>query len=385
MPIEETFTFLGANLDTRPEEAKLKDHSFVEVVAAANDVNWQQKPESQWRKFPDQDQNGAGSCVANTIRKLAYIQFTLKKPEFAKYGVYFSENSIYHYRSNKPGSGMIGVESFDIWKGHGITLEALVPGQKMSDEQMDAIEIDALAEEVAKSFEITGHVGVPNGDFETIASIIQTTGKGVMSWFYFTPSEWSPFGPKILVSGLDLYADSTARHSVAVVDFFLYPIDGVLKKCLLIEDSAHFGNITRRVITEDFFKARNWFNRYAMNYKFYDQTQPSPTPVPVDPKPIYTFSTALEFIPLDSNGNISDLAKNAAQEKDVIALQNILKYEGCMPINVGSTGYYGAITAKAVLKFQVKYSVASAQELASLAGRRVGPKTIDVLNMRYSH
>jgi len=42
------------------------------------------------------------------------------------------------------------------------------------------------------------------------------------------------------------------------------------------------------------------------------------------------------------------------------------------------------VTAKAVLAFQEKHKVASPMELASLAGKKVGPKTREVLNDLYS-
>lgn len=50
---------------------------------------------------------------------------------------------------------------------------------------------------------------------------------------------------------------SALKHSVAVVDYGLR--NG--KKYLKIEDSAHFAGLTEHYISEEFFKARNWFNR----------------------------------------------------------------------------------------------------------------------------
>lgn len=67
--------------------------------------------------------------------------------------------------------------------------------------------------------------------------------------------------------------------------------------------------------------------------------------------------------------------------KDIKALQDILRYEGFF--KTPSTGYYGPITASAVYKFQVKYNAASIQELNLLQGKRVGPKTLAILNKLY--
>jgi len=345
----------GSNIDTRPEEEKLKDFTFKEIVASAAAVNWVEKAEPDWKKFPEQQQNGSGSCVAQTIKKLGSVSLYNKEKTYLP----FSATDIYQQRSNKPQSGMIGVEAFEIWRKNGITLEQLVPSENMNDQEMDSKVIEAYKREVGRVFKISGHVGIDNGAFETVASVIQQTGKAIMVWFYFSGND--EFGLKIPVvknPNLSLYGSTTLRHSVPVVDFFLF----AGKKYLLIEDSAHFGGITRRLISEEFFVARNWFSRYAMNFTFAPETEPTL-------KPKYTFLTTLEF------GQTSPAIK---------ALQDILKYEGFFATNIASTGYYGAITAKAVLAWQISHNIAPLSELNPLMGRRCGPKTINALNLIYS-
>lgn len=378
---EDENIFLGALVDERPAEAKVKDIFQTELVVSVAPVNWKEKKDNDWRRFTVQDQDGSGSCVAQTIKKLGEVQLYLKEGTHVE----FSATPVYQVRSNRPAGGMIGVEAFDIWKRDGITLEKLVSSHRMNDKQMDDFKVEQYEKDIAKVFKIGGHVGIPNTDFEAVASTIQQTGKAVMTWFYFTSKEWGQKFPKVITPNLNLYASNTARHSVAVTDFGL--ING--KKYLKIEDSAHFGGIHERWISEEFFLARNWFNRYAMNFVFQDQTQPSPTPTPTPTptpnKPKYTFTKVLEFIPLNEKGTISDLGKHEAQKKDVIALQDILRYEGVFPANVASTGYYGATTAKAVYNYQVKRAVAPLSELDSIVpkGGRVGNKTITSLNQIY--
>jgi putative peptidoglycan binding protein len=63
---------------------------------------------------------------------------------------------------------------------------------------------------------------------------------------------------------------------------------------------------------------------------------------------------------------------------DVSALQQFLAYEDCL--NVTPTGYYGPITAQAVLRFQIKYGLASLATLDELGGNTVGPATRAKLN-----
>jgi hypothetical protein len=181
-----------------------------------------------------------------------------------------------------------------------------------------------------------------------------------MVWFYFKYEEWTD-KPVVKDFGLDLAGEKTCRHSVTAVDYAL--ING--EKCLIIEDSwgPQYGLGGQRIITESFFKIRNWFAAHPMNFKFDDQ---GPT------KPHYTFTKQLNF----------QTVYHA--DADVKALQGILKFEGLFPSNVENTGNYGPITAKAVLAFQQKYNIGLPAEILSLQGRVVGPKTIAKLNELYS-
>lgn len=369
--------FSGALIDTRGDAEKENDYQFGEIVAATNPVNWVEKPQSAWRRFPIFNQDGSGSCVAQTLAKLLGILYWLKNQLY----VHFSATHIYQRRANKPSGGMAGVDAFNI-ASKGATLEELVPSQNMTDPQMDGTEIPQYKQDVGSVFKMGNYVSLPIKDIDTIASVIQTTDKGVMVWFYFEHREWTDV-PQVLNPNLDLRAASTSRHSVTAVDFTLY--QG--KKALIIEDSwgPGHGMGGQRIITEDFFRVRNWFAAYPISFAFEDQTQPQPQPSPGPAKPKYTFTKPLEFIPWDSAKNQpANVALHENQKADVVALQNILKYEGHFPSNVSSTGYYGSITAKAIDNFQRAHQVAPLSELDSLRGRRVGPKTIKVLNEIYS-
>jgi len=341
----------GANIDTRPESEKLKDFRFGEIVSATNPVNWIQKPEIEWRTFPIYNQNGSGSCVAQTMAKLLGIIYWLKNKDY----VHFSATHIYQRRINKPAGGMNGVDAFEIARA-GVTLEELTPSQNMNDEVMDAVEIQQYKKDVGEIFKIGNYVQPAIKSIDTIASIIQTTGKGVMVWFYFQANEWTG-EPAINNPDLDLNGPDTIRHSVAAVDFTLY--GG--KKALIIEDSwgVNYGYKGQRVITEEFFKARNWFAAYPINFKFEDQVLQMP-------KPKYIFNKDLQF------GQKND---------DITALQNILKFNGMFPTNAESTGYFGAITKEGVQKFQIQWGIVSPED----AGYgRVGPKTRTILNRLFS-
>lgn len=329
----------GANIDIRPEEEKAQDFKLEELVSSSDAVVWEIK--KQWRKFPIYDQNGSGSCVAQTVAKMLGIMYWQLNKEY----VHFSATHLYQRRVNKPAGGMIGVDAGKL-ATEGVTLEVLVPSQKMTDKQMDAVFIEEYKKQVGIIFKASKYVQLATADIDKIASTIQKTGKPVMVWYYFESPEWTAT-PQVKKS-ISLTADSTARHSVTAVDFTIlskeHTSDKTLwgKKALIIEDSwgTKYGEKGQRFITEDFHKARNWFALYFTSFKF-DEGD-------VTNRPRYTFTQDMFFDPK---------APVTYGNPDVIALQNVLKFEGLFPTNVENTGYFGAVTKKASSDFQVKYGI----------------------------
>lgn len=322
--ILEELTNPGALLDTRTEAEKAKDYKYGEIVSAVEPVVWIEKPQTAWRKFPIFSQNGSGSCVAQTLKKLYGIYIWLKTGVW----VDISASHIYQRRANKPAGGMGGTDVFTIGQ-KGTTLEAFAASEDMTDSQMDAVNVLPFMAKVGETFKLGAYVVVSPTDIDTVASIIQATGKGVMVWFYFQGNEWTNV-PTIKNQNLQLTAPATLRHSVAAVDFTLY--NG--KKALIIDDSWGIATAMngQRVITEDFFMARNFFAAHFQNFAFEEGTIV---------KPRYDGS--------------------------VKSLQDCLKFEGVFPMNIDSTGVYGSITTKAVKAFQAKWGI---EQVGT-----VGPKT----------
>lgn len=341
---------LGVILDTRPEAEKNLDYKFEELVSSPAPVKWTEKPQDKWRSFPVQNQNGSGSCVAQTLKKMMGIYVWLKTGTYLA----LSATHIFQRRANRPSSGMGYPDCFKIGQ-KGVTLEQFAPSEQLTDEKMDNTKVAPFAGSVGEIFKLGAYVQVPIKDIDTVASIIQETGKAVMLWFFFKGKEWAPLVPVVEDESMTP-ASAPARHSVAGVDFTLYKG----KKAVIIDDSAHFGKRWVRVVTEDFFKKRNFLAAYFINFAFEDGSL-SPT----TPKPKYTFTRDLE------------MSVTVVYDKDVVALQDILKYEGLFPANVESTGYFGSVTKKAVEAYQAKYGIA-------VAGR-VGPSTRAHLNSKYSN
>lgn len=337
--------YQGALIDPRTDEEKSKDYHIDELVANINPVDWEEKKYDDWRRYPIFDQDGSGSCVAQTVAKMLGVMYEEKNNSY----VHFSATHVYQRRKNKPDGGMVGVDALQIGS-QGVTLEELVPSQKMSDSQMDEIEIPEYKKRVGEVFKAGNYVQLPIGDIETIASVIQTTGKPVMVWYYFNHNEWTD-NPEI--KNEELVASKASRHSVTAVDYTL--VDG--EKCLIIDDSwgTKYGDKGQRIITEKFHKKRNFFAAYFTNFIF-DEKEVTP-----DNGPKYTFTKSMRIGTTDT---------------EVVALQDCLKYIGHYPANSSSTGYFGPVTEKAVKSFQLKYSLTS--------DGIVGPQTIKKLNEIFS-
>lgn len=359
---EEPVLTSSALIEDRPVEKKIEDYQQDEIVASASEVGWREKTLLEFRKFPIFDQNGSGSCVAQTAAKMMGITFTnqfitdlMFKPEdFFKLSVveqqqfivylnesiqenyvHFSATHIYKRRRNRPGGGMFAQDALSIPQ-RGVTLEVFAPSQGMRDSQMDAMGIKNYAIEVGDIFKIRNYVELPTRSMERVASTIQHTGKGVMVWFYFTRDEWTNT-PVVLNDELELRGANTVRHSVTAVDFAI--VNGV--PGLIVEDSwgKQYGWGGQRFISEEFFAKRNFFSGYLMNFDFEEEKENPELPDPSKPK--YRFTKDMKFSTRVSYG-----------DAEVIALQDCLKYLGMFPTNTDSTGYFGAITKKGVIKFQ---------------------------------
>jgi len=308
---------LGANLDNRTYDEKAKDYYIDEIVAAAAPVTWKNKTWAEFRRFGVQDQDGSSSCVWHTMRKLYRVLFKVNRG----IDLDFSATYGYRQRSNYPAEGTI---ADDAWRqaAKGITLNAVLPSDRLSEREMNTAVIEQYHRDIAAPFKVPNFVQFRQGDFDTVVSTIAHTKKAVMLWFHFTADEWGREVPVILEPSLSLYDARGLKHSVAAVDYGIY--NG--QRGIFIEDSAHFGGISERFITEAFFKSRNWYAAYPINFVFEADNGTVP-----ETRPRYDGS--------------------------VKSLQDCLKVEGLFPLNTESTGIFGAITTKAVKGFQQRYGM----------------------------
>jgi hypothetical protein len=299
--------------DTQTDEQKARNYKFAEVVSAPAPVNWVEKGKDDWIKYPTRNQDGSLQCVCMTLASEMGI---IAKQ---KYGIWidFSSSFPYQQRKYKEYGGCSSEDIYEIFPKLGNVFESIMPSQNMSEPAcMSVLKLPYYAD-LAKVF-IIKRISLPI-DFETIASTIQTTGKGVMAWFWFTSSEWSKEIPTISNPGLNF--NDASHHSTTFTDFGLIGN----KKYLKLIDSAHFGNLDERWISEEMF-SRCYLASYLLTFKMLEQAQPV--------KPRYI-------------------------ERSVSSAKDCFKWEALFPSNVESNNIADNIYLTAVKAFQKRYNLVS--------------------------
>lgn len=326
--------YLGIADDNRSIDQKNNDISYFEVAGGATTVLWVVKLQENWKRFKQRFQTNSASCVAQTSAKIVGIEQQTNTGSFVE----LSALDDYDRRSNKPGEGMITMEGLQITCDHGLTSEALLPSQNMSEEQMNqpVIRTDAMIA-FADQFKGGTAVKLPV-DMDVIAGVVDQ-GYGVMLCLQFSQKEWTAYPTRI--------SKGSIRHAVTIIDRTVW--NG--QKAFVIEDSwlpeTTINGKGQRVVTEDFILDRCFFVGYRHN--------PKPITLPQSVKHIFTRD--LRFIPIDNYGHISNIVENDIQKNEVICLQDRLKLEHYLSVNVPSTGYFGALTLNALKAYQAKHNL----------------------------
>lgn len=246
-------TFTGCLPDTRTKKEKSKDYHKQLTVSGA--LVWSEKDFDDVKHFPVRNQDGSGSCVAQTLALILGIENYFEEGKFIE----FSASDIYTKRTNV-GMGMIGVEALEIARKQGVTLEVLMPSQNMGETEINQVTRCISDIEIGKIFKIKDHYQLPF-DIDRIATMIASKSrdgyyKPLMVWFEFPRKEWDS-KPKVTSSKNDI-----VRHSVAAIDFGI--MDG--KNGIFIQDSWGLDKTTNgglRFISEDYINERMIFCAYV--------------------------------------------------------------------------------------------------------------------------
>lgn len=317
----------GVRPDNRHFEDKKKDFLHEEIVADATMAVYRTKQEVLpiTTKYPKENQYTTLSCVAHGDTLALGIDNEIEGNGYVR----LSKAAYYRLRSNYPGGGMNGDDSGQIGTKFAAPLFEVLP-TPVSEERINQVVVTSEMIEKAKPYRAKNYVRISEcRDIDILASVA-SQGKGVPIMIYATEKEWSQEYPKIL-SNISP-GSAPIRHEVCILPNANFIENGV--KYVTIQDSAHFGGLTIRYLSEDFIKQRVFYAKYFLNLEN--------TPAPVEKeKPKHKFTQQLKF---------------GMKNDEVLWLQKCLQYDGLFPSNVTPTGLFAGITLKAVKDFQNKYA-----------------------------
>lgn len=296
---------LGANYDERDIENTSIPQS--EVVGQIAIPSFSTKDRNQWRTYFQQHQSTSSACVAYTAAKIVSILYFQKIKRLIR----FSPAWYYTQRSNKPDQGMVYGNIINL-ASKGSVVHELLPCEGFNENEINNIKIEEEHKLIATAFSTPPSWILLTKNFDTVASTVEKTGKGLMIWFQIYEKEWFNREIPQVISG----SREISGHSVTLVDAFTYK--GT--EYLLIEDSAD-KSYWRKLITRDYFNKRCRIISYPLNFKF----------IKGGDKPSF-------------NGTI-------------VSAQQCFKYEGFFPANIDFVENWGKVTTESAKKFQEKYGL----------------------------
>lgn len=328
--------------DTRTEEEKAKDFNAKELLVSSSNLFREVNNLSEVKAGKVRNQNGSGSCVANAICKALEMAFK-------KINIDVQFSSVYHYqnRPNRPQAGMHPPTASEWVRVNGILLESAVPSMNMSDEVMDSILISGRDKDKALEYfqnRLVEYYVDNTPSFEETAQYINQNGNA-MILVRTTYQAWCKDKP-------DAVRGEVVNHEICGVDAVNYKGEDVI----FIDDSwgkwgsSEMGERGQRILNKQTLEA------------------------------IATQVITWKIQNIDVKNLQLKACKYGDKNADVRNLQNYLKSTGDFSQTQASTGYYGDMTAKAVLSWQIKNKVDDLVSLNALGGHNFGPKSLAKYN-----
>jgi len=303
--------YLGC-IDNQTDEEKEKNYQQSDVVASVATPTFPVKDVKDFVKYPIRSQGSSSRCVTFTYAKELSIWF------LQKYGVWvdFSTCFPYQLRSDiNNGGGCSSVDIYSIFPKIGNIFESFMPGDGLGEKDCMAVPMPTYAKDLAKVLEIK-KISLPL-DFDTVASTLQQTGKGVMVWFKFNREEWKD---------IPVYSGKpyTSGHSIIAIEPVTY--NGV--EYLVCDESWGLGHSMngQRLISRDYFNKRCFLASYVMAFKFAQQGSDKP-----------------KF------------------DGTIISAQTCFEWLGLFPTNVSKVENWGPVTRSSCIKFQKQYGIVPAE------------------------
>lgn len=332
--------------DIRPQELKDKDYRSTELPVAAV-ATFQNPKITEITGAVVYDQWYVGSCVPHG-------EYTMLEYEKIVPSSGMSQLMAYRKRVNYPAAGSYGVDMLDkIRAGQSPQIDFPTP-VGFREEQATAMPL-VEGTELIKKFNYFQHLDSDGRqDFSLVAPDV-ASGKAVAFFFYATQEEWEKEYVEVITPDLSI-GDAYVRHCACIIPKGDFTEND--KQWFAVHDSAKFGGRHLRYMSLDFFLKRAFFS-----VKAYEKGQvPPPPPTPPLGKP--------------------DKPCQLNQSGDAVKrLQKFLIDQGKLEPQY-LTGFYGALTAKAVQWWQLEHwekFTGGVPKLLEYAGKYWGKESIAII------
>lgn len=326
----------GLIINARTSDQKEYDIKFSDVFGSPvpKPPNYlKAKPDiSTYEQYPWENQMGESSCVAHSkVLNQAIYNSIKRESAFVQGGPIF----VYRLRFNYPSEGMDPKDADNVLQNYGVPNYADCPNTQ-TEAQANALVITPdLYDLAAKNKSGNWATADDPTNIDSIAYATNVLGIPVSIVIFAQLNEYSVSTPQIIYPSLTMN-QAVVQHCVTVLPNTAYidPMSG--KRFVMIQDSAFFGGIVYRSLSEDFIKARCVAADCIVELGVSS----------IITLPKYTFATPLAF------GTVS---------KDVQVLQTCLQSMGFFPTMVNGqlftpTQTYGSLTKNAILSFQNAYA-----------------------------
>lgn len=283
------------------------------------------------------------SCVFHAFLTALEYEGIITKKELK------SQLAAYRKRINFPNEGSIAYDAWDKIREGVISYDEAPTPEKMREAAANAMKLikgDPVLKDRFNYFEIT--------DYTKIAGYV-AAGKAIPVFIFGTKDEWAQEYVDLKTPDLSI-TDAYVRHAVVEIPKGDFTEKNV--KRLSTHDSASFGNRHLRHVSQEFLVKRCY---YAARIEKKEPT------VPVEPPVV----DRLPDVPCELND----------RGDAVLALQRFLYDQGKLKAEY-ITGFYGPLTAKAVLWYQLEkweQFTSPIPELLDLKGENWGPQSISTL------
>jgi hypothetical protein len=289
-----------------------REYSSAEIDLGDIKFVTYKQAEKNAKAYIERNQHSTSSCVPSSLCNALWLTEQIN----------LAQEPNYRQRSNFPDEGCYWVDQLDLAVNFGMAERTIVPELK-TEQEANAYKITDPVKENAKKHKQKSYIFIKNTqDFYKALN----TGYAIPFSIFSNSKEYAKSKPEVL--GNLTRDDATIRHAICAIPNTAYKNKN--KIGFFITDSAHFGKVAKRDISETFYTNRVSFTG-AYFIDLITEIEPQ--------KPAsYVFTRDLTI---------------GSEGEDVLKLQEILQNLGYFPVNIKPTGRFFGITRQAVKDYQL--------------------------------